>query len=251
MPRSAFLVQSPMAALLAFLTFHYTTGERHLRHRLIIHVSQAALLQITLATIAAYVVPRKVKGRTLRGFETYGLLFGNVVAASKNTTAYSVEHVVIDPYAKSSRAWVVGSQRFQDTTAEIARQFWPWTSLIGDFHSHPYPGRDRLPSVTGLSNDDRIDYEIRSRRKGKEKQMRIFLVCSIHGLRGRQRTQRRNQLKWTLGQYRLALDAYFGVEGHRSGKLQIVPRHREWPKVRSPKFSRFVVTLTAAGPTVL
>lgn len=220
-----------------------------MRHRLIIHVSQAALMQITLATIAAYVVPRKVKGRTLRGFETYGLLFGHVVTASAGATAYSVEHVAIDPYAKSSRAWVVGSKGFQDTTANTIRQFWPWTSLIGDFHSHPYPGRDRLPGVTGLSNDDRIDYEKRSHRKGQEKLMRIFLVCSIHGLRGRQRPQRRNQLKWTLGSYRLTLDAYFGVEGRRSGKLQIVPRHREWPKVHTPASSRVVVTLTAAGPS--
>jgi hypothetical protein len=222
-----------------------------LRHRLIIHVSQAALIQITLATIAAYVVPRKVKGRTLRGFETYGLLFGHVVTTSAGVTAYSVEHVAIDPYAKSSRAWVVGSKRFQDATAETVRQFWPWTRLIGDFHSHPYPGRDRLPSVTGLSNDDRIDYEKRSRRKGQEKLMRIFLVCSIHGLRGRQRPQRRNQLKWTLGSYRLTLDAYFGVEDRRQGRLLIVPRHREWPKALTPASSRVVVTLTASGPAVL
>lgn len=220
-----------------------------MQHRLIIHVSQAALMQITLATIAAYVVPRKIKGRTVRGHETYGLLFGHVVT-SQSVTAYSVEHVAIDPYAKSSRAWVVGSKQYQDTTADTVRQFWPWMSLIGDFHSHPYPGRDRLPSVTGLSNDDRIDYEKRFRRKGQEKQMRVFLVCSIHGLRGRQRPQRRNQLKWTLGPYRLALDAYFGLEGRRPGRLLIVPRHREWPKVRSPAPTCFVVTLTAAGPAI-
>ncbi len=221
-----------------------------MQHRLIIHVSQAALLQITLATIAAYVVPRKAKGRTRRGFETYGLLFGHVVSPSEHVTAYSVEHVAIDPYAKSSRAWVVGSKPYQDTTAETVRQFWPWAGLIGDFHSHPYPSRDRLPSVTGLSNDDRIDYEKRFRRRGQERHMRIFLVCSIHGLRGRQRPQRLNQIKWTLGPYRLALDAYFGAEGHRPGRLLIVPRHREWPKVHSSALGRFVVTLTASGPEI-
>lgn len=221
-----------------------------MQHRLIIHVSQAALMQITLATIAAYVVPRKAKGRTRRGFETYGLLFGHVVSTSEHVTAYSVEHVAIDPYARSSRAWVVGSKPYQDTTAETVRQFWPWASLIGDFHSHPYPGRDRLPSVTGLSNDDRIDYEKRSHRRGQTKQMRIFLVCSIHGLRGRQRPQRRNQLKWTLGSYRLALDGYCAVEGRRPGQILILPRHREWPKVRFAEPSRVVVTLIAAGPAI-
>ncbi len=221
-----------------------------MQHRLIIHVSQAALMQITLATIAAYAVPRKIKRRTVRGHETYGLLFGHVVT-SESVTAYAVEHVAIDPYAKSSRAWVVGSKPYQDTTAETVRQFWPWMSLIGDFHSHPYPGRDRMPSVTGLSNDDRIDYEKRSHRRGQTKQMRVFLVCSIHGLRGRQRPQRRNQLKWTLGPYRLALDGYFAVEGRRPGQVLIVPRHREWPKVHFPKPRRLAVTLEAAGPVEL
>ena len=221
-------------------------------HRLIVHVSQAALMQITLATISAYAVPRKVRGRTVHGQETCGLLFGHVVSVSKCMTAYSVEHVAIDPYAKSGRAWVVGSKRFHDVTAEVVRQFWPWASLIGDFHSHPYPGIDRLPSVTGMSNDDRIDYEKRFRSKGQDKQMRVFLVCSIHGIRGRQRPVRRNQLKWTLGPYRLALDAYFAADGPPPGQLRIVPRHREWPRARSvPNASRFVVTLTSAGPIAL
>lgn len=215
---------------------------------MIIHVSQAALLQITLATIAGYEVPRKTKGRMRTGHEVYGLLFGSVTTARDGVTAYSVEHVAIDAYAKSSRAWVYGSTRYYQTTTKTVRQFWPWASLIGDMHSHPYPGKDRLPSVTGLSSDDRLDYEKTSKPKGSDRHMRVFLVCSIHGPRVRPRPVRRNQLKWTLGPYRLTLDAYYAADGNRSGRIHIVPRHREWPKVRLPNLSRFVVVLTASGP---
>lgn len=177
----------------------------------------------------------------------YGLLVGHRTSAKADVIAYSIEHVLIDSYAKSSRAWAYGSLPFLRSSYETIERCWPWLHIVGDVHSHPYPGRDRLPGVTGMSNDDRIDWEKRTLLRGHYTHMRVFLVCSIHGQRGRRRKLRRNQLRWSLGEHRITLDAYIGIPAGPPGRIHIVPRHSEWPKMKAHQLGRFVAILQGAS----
>jgi hypothetical protein len=169
------------------------------------------------------------------------------MTTSGQNTAYSIEHATLDPYARSGRDWVFGSERYRQSATNTVETLFPWPGICGCWHSHPYCDEDRLPGVTGFSEDDRHYFEKKLRTRAFPETMRIYLVLSIHGQRGRQREQRRNQLKWSLGQYRLTLDSYYAAKAMQRRDFELLPRHREWPQVHKP--SRVIVTLLGAPRT--
>src|SRR4029453_1739225 len=77
----------------------------------LVRVSESAFMHMTLATIAAYDVPRQApgKGNSARWNETYGLLWGHKISSDRESCIYSIEHATIDAHAKSPHPWVFPS----------------------------------------------------------------------------------------------------------------------------------------------
>jgi hypothetical protein len=223
--------------------------------RFLVRVSESAFMHMTLATIAAYDVPRQSPGRgnSARWNETYGLLWGHRINLRNGNCIYSVEHATIDGHAKSAHSWVLPSAEYRGKLSEVIPAFWPSARLIGEFHSHPYKPKDSFPAAPGLSEVDLKGIEKDESDDLSQAGVRVFLVMSIKGLKRKAWAvgghKPANLLLWSMGRYRFALTAYVATEKprrRRRPELFVMPRHKGWPKyghARSPY--RGIVTLSA------
>jgi hypothetical protein len=221
----------------------------------LVRVSESAFMHMTLATIAAYDVPRQApgKGNSARWNETYGLLWGHKIDSDRESCIYSIEHATIDGHAKSAHSWVLPSTEYRQKLSEVVPAFWPSARLIGEFHSHPYKPRDSFPATPGLSDTDLRLIEQEETAELHRAGISVFLIMSIKGLQKKSWANGGinppNQFSWRMGRYRLSLTAYIG-SARRSRKseaqLIVLPRHKGWPKYRhaqSPNAK--IVTLSA------
>jgi hypothetical protein len=224
--------------------------------RYLVLVNQSAFMQMTLATIAAFDVPKQSpgRGRPAKGNETYGLLWGHQIKRA-GSSILSIEQATIDSHAQSSRNGILPSGRYREKIAEVIHSFWPAAHLIGEFHSHPYRSAKQFPAVPGFSEQDRRLVEESEAEALNRAGMRVFLVPSIHGLKKRSWARHAdgadNQLAWSMGRYKLTLTAYVAVPRRRSRKvgLTLLPRHVDWPEY-SQSNSRKREWVTLAVPSV-
>ena len=211
-------------------------------------------MQMTLATIAAYDVPKQSpgKGNSARWNESFGLLWGHRVSNRNGTVIYSVEHTTIDGHATSAHSWVLPSSDYREKLSEVLPAFWPSARLVGEFHSHPYKPNDTFPVTPGLSDADLKGIEIEEMETLKKAGVRVFLVMSIKGLKkaawavGGYKPS--NQLQWSMGRYKFALTAYVATTASNQNRapLLVMPRHRGWPKYSQAKSPyRGIVILSA------
>jgi hypothetical protein len=227
----------------------------------LVRVGESAFMQMTLASIAAYDVPKQSPGRgnTAKWNETYGLLWGHTVNKRNGNVIYSIEHATIDGHAKSTSSWVLPSAEYRDKLSEVLPAFWPSAGLVGEFHSHPYKPTQRWPAVLGLSKCDRKVIEEYETDELNSADGRVFLVMTIKGLQmaawaaGGYKPD--NQLQWSMGRYKFGLTAYVAsIESRRKKSVGflVLPRHRDWPKYsHSLSPEKRIVTLSAPAGTGL
>jgi hypothetical protein len=226
-------------------------AEKHL-----VLVSQPAFMQMTLATIAAFDVPKQSpgRGRPAKGNETYGLLWGHRIQRAGGSI-YAIEQATIDSHAQSFSNGILPSGRYREKIAEVIHSFWPTAHLIGEFHSHPYRNARHVPAVPGFSEQDRELVEEIETEAFDRAGMRVFLVTSIQALKKRSWVRHAvtadNQLAWSMGRYKLTLTAYVAIKrsSSRKARLHLLPRHTEWPNYRQAN-SRKRSLVTLAVPSV-
>jgi hypothetical protein len=223
--------------------------------KFLVRVSEAAFMHMTLATIAAYDVPRQTpgKGYSARWNETYGLLWGHKLSSDRDSCIYSIEHATIDGHAKTAHSWVLPSTEYREKLSEVVPAFWPSARLIGEFHSHPYKPRDGFPATPGLSDTDLQLIEQEETEELHKAGILVFLVISIKGLQKKAWANGghnpANQFTWSMGRYRLSLTAYVASARHSrktGAQLLVLPRHKGWPKYRHAQSPNArIVTLSA------
>lgn len=104
----------------------------------VVKVSEAALAQICLNGLEAYVIGGNgPKGRT-NLLETYGLLWGHEVSLPDGKTLYSIEFMSVDTSAATTRNSFLPNPSALHMKTDIISSFWPQYEFIGDFHTHPY-----------------------------------------------------------------------------------------------------------------
>jgi hypothetical protein len=221
----------------------------------LVRVSESAFMHMTLATIAAYDVPRQApgKGNSARWNETYGLLWGHRLSSDRDSCIYSIEHATVDGHAKSAHSWVLPSTEYREKLSEVVPAFWPSAQLMGEFHSHPYKPKDGFPAVPGLSEVDLKLIEQEETAELHKAGIKVFLVVSIKGLQKKAWANGghspANQFSWRMGRYRLSLTAYIASARHsrKAGtQLTVLPRHKGWPKYRHAQSPNArIVTLSA------
>lgn len=223
--------------------------------RYLVRISESAFMQMTLATIAAYDVPKQSpgKGNSARWNETYGLLWGHEVRKPGGSIIYSIEHTTIDGHATNAHSWVLPSADYREKLSEVLPAFWPSARLVGEFHSHPYKPSEKFPVVPGLSDVDLKGIEVDETESLNNAGVRVFLVMSIKGLQKAAWAvggyKPANQLIWSMGRYKFALTAYVAtIESRRKNAVRflVLPRHKGWPKYSHAKSPyRDLVTLSA------
>lgn len=194
-----------------------STEKNLLEGRLTIHVSDSALLHLMFAGMESYCVRRWGKSiSTSKGpVETAGLLWGYCVTRDEEEHVL-VEHATTDKFAEGNRNEV----EFPVAAVTRAKQAvlatrWPYLSLIGDFHTHPYETYTEAVSAKGweFSKGDRESYETYSEADTWEG--RVALVLTIAEL-DRVHNEKRidsdvisdNGIRWQLEKYRFWLTGY-------------------------------------------
>ncbi len=102
-----------------------------------IHVSDSALMHLLLAGMESYTVRHWGKEVRKGPAETAGLLFGYVTPRDGMDHAM-VEHVSTDTFAKGTYWSVDLNPNVTKRKCEVIADRWPYLSLVGDFHTHPY-----------------------------------------------------------------------------------------------------------------
>ena len=104
-----------------------------------IHVADSALIHLMLAGMESYKVRHWGKNVTAkRGpAETAGLLFG-YTTRKDSMDHVMVEHVSTDTFAKGTYQDVGFNQDVTNAKRDVIEERWPYLSLVGDFHTHPY-----------------------------------------------------------------------------------------------------------------
>ena len=113
-----------------------------------IHVSDNALMHLVLAGIESFHV--RPWGKTVaehRGaVETAGLLLGYF--RSKNTIDHVfVNDVSTDTYSERDKNSVLINQTVTEEKMKVVESRWPYMTLVGDFHTHPYSDPEDSASV--------------------------------------------------------------------------------------------------------
>jgi len=127
----------------------------------IVNIEDKAFMGILLAAVEAYPSKycggRKPKGASSEG-EVHGLLFGQRIMKNGETTVYNVtlavsNQIVLERSGEGVSVSTVHIDRIREVT-----ELFPAYSLLGFFHSHPYPKADFQktgcvePSDTDIEN---------------------------------------------------------------------------------------------------
>lgn len=186
----------------------------------VVRISEQALIQLCLSGLEAYSVSHLRKGAKLR-LETYGMLWGHGAIMPDHRTLYAVEMVSVDTSARMDHSTVHRSEHALELKRDLMTSFWPQLEFLGDFHTHPYPRGthvvgERLYEFSDTDRNDIVENAAYWRRHG----YRIGLVLTIMALhRASSRTQRwleDSAIEFTLGNYRLWLQAYVAFD-HEGG----------------------------------
>ena len=204
------------------LPFHFENfGERDMT----IHVSDNALMHLVLAGIESFHV--RPWGKTVsenRGaVETAGLLLGYF--RSKNTIDHVfVSDVSTDTYAYRDKNSVLINETVTAEKLKVIESRWPYMSLVGDFHTHPYSDVAETASVARNQQYWRFsewDYKCYEEAPTDDQfhpskwKGRISLVLTIASnkrkhidVQGELIPSHNNAITWLFEDYRLFLAGY-------------------------------------------
>ncbi len=201
---------------------------------LTIHVSDSSLMHLLLAGMESYKVRHWGTSVTAnRGpAETAGLLWGYTVHRD-NMDHVIVEHVSTDTFAKGTSSEVGLSEEVMCVKRSVIEERWPYLSLIGDFHTHPYKNYTEVEEAKGweASQGDRDWYE--KYRTPDDWPGRIALILAIGELaRYHERSHwepeiiEDNTLRWQqLERFRFWLSAY-AVDECEGNRFVVSPNAR-------------------------
>lgn len=109
---------------------------------MIVRVSGNALMTMILNGIEAYKIRHLVRARKRKGVETFGTLWGyESRAALEGRKVFHVDFVSIDTSARRSTGAVDSELESLELKRGLVSSFWPHYEFLGDFHTHPFPGR--------------------------------------------------------------------------------------------------------------
>lgn len=184
-------------------------------------IKEAALLQLILSTLEAFVVQHLEKRTHNKYLETYGLLWGSftrILGNNSQNFIYTISHVTIDTSAKRSKSSVEPNDQALILKKDIITSYWPYYKFLGDFHTHPYKRkknfnykdveRDRLFE---FSKDDFASIEDFP-EYWYEHNYRVGIVVTIIDME--RATKKVEQVKdsllvFNLGNYRLWIKGYW------------------------------------------
>jgi hypothetical protein len=137
-------------------------------------------MDMTVAALEGYMVgkPNQKKRKEL---EAYGLLWGHRVLLPDGDWLYSVQKLTTDSMAARASDSVTPSEGI-GIIKDLVTSYWPQYSLLGDFHTHPYPHYSDVKKVRGyeFSEDDRLHT---LEMAEVDEDFRLSLVLTIASLR--------------------------------------------------------------------
>lgn len=190
----------------------------------LVRVSGSALMTMLLNGIEAYKVRHLVKARKRKGVETFGTLWGyESRAALERRKVYHVDFVSIDTSARRSAGSVDSEVESLAIKRALVSGFWPHYEFLGDFHTHPFPGRSfgevRANRFYEFSRGDRESIRWHVESCGLE--YRVGLVLTIIELKraGWRKPCLLDEatIEFTMNRFRLWLRACC-VRGGRGGR---------------------------------
>lgn len=203
---------------------------------LTIHVGDSALLHLTFAAMESFKIRNWGKTTTSnRGpIETAGVLWGYHVARDEEDHV-KIEHASTDKFAKgykSESEWPL--QEVTEAKQAIVAARWPYLSLIGDFHTHPYESYNDVQECKGweFSDGDREAYEKENYLAGPYQC--VALVLTVAKLQRYDKSTKlvgaeiaNNAVQWQLDRYRYWLAGYaidkVSLGGDQGVKLEVSP----------------------------
>jgi hypothetical protein len=129
-----------------------------------IYIEDHVVPQLFTTAIEAYEFMHKnhKKGKGYDKLETFGLLWGYVIAAKGEQPAKVVATMAtVETSALRHSDWVTPDFASILAKKEFFGKYWPNVELVGTFHSHPYEDLDDINSVKGWrasSFDSDSDY---------------------------------------------------------------------------------------------
>ncbi len=98
--------------------------------------------QLLTSAIEAYEIQHKahLNGKSQKGLETYGLLWGYSLPARGEDVPTRLVAVLatVETSALRHEEWVDPDTESLLMKRDFFREYWPQLELIGTFHSHPY-----------------------------------------------------------------------------------------------------------------
>ncbi len=197
----------------------------------IIHISDDALMEMSIAALEAYVVADKSGERSKKEVETYGLLWGHEVILPDDDILYSVQKLTVDAMAYRRTGSVLPSEGVK-VKKDMITSYWPQYSLLGDFHSHPYGHYSDVEEIKGyeFSEGDRKSMD----NKTNDPDFRVSLVMTISSLERISNIQPRDIsdsiICWTFNNYRFWLNACIIYKGDEDDEIALLPNSYHWKK---------------------
>ncbi len=208
----------------------------------IIQISDDALMEMSLATLEAYVVPQRQIGKLgSKGIktelETYGLLWGHEVLLPDSDILYSVRKLTVDSMAERRNSSVLPSEGL-NVVKDLITSYWPQYSFLGDFHSHPYEHYKDVEEIKGYEFSEG-DRESMLQKKENDDDFRISLVMTIASLKKASNSEPKfiseNTINWTFNNYRFWLSAClvyreYDEEKDELDEIVLLPNSSSWKK---------------------
>jgi hypothetical protein len=179
-------------------------------------IEEKAFMGILLAAVEAFPSKfygeRKPKGATAEG-EVHGLLFGQRILQRDGTVVLNVTLAVPNQMVlERTHDEVSVAQKHIDRIREIAELF-PAYSLLGFFHSHPYPA-DEFKKCSSVEPSETDKSNAISSAEQEEEEM-LDLIFSITRLQRRSWTQpqfpKPHMIHASCGVYKYTLACYSAV----------------------------------------
>jgi hypothetical protein len=179
-------------------------------------MSEHALREMILSSLEAYCIGGP-GGKA--GIEIWGNLWGYHRPTHDETIIF-VDAVSVSLAAKGKIDRVVPHPGSQKLKSEVIERWYPQFSLIGNFHSHPYPDK-RLKEVASIpgfefSDQDFVYYHSDDevwQCAGGTPLFLVMTICELERVREGITTRvRDNVVQFDIGNYRFWLNACVGYE---------------------------------------
>lgn len=200
----------------------------------IIQISEESLMEMSIASLEAYVIPQRKDNAKKKGLqtelETYGLLWGNEVILPDGDILLSIKKLTVDSMADRQPNCVWPSDGLS-VIKDVITSYWPQYELLGDFHSHPYNHYTEVEELKGYDFSEG-DRKFMLSNREKDDDYRVCLVMAISSLKRTSNAEPQhldhNIVCWTFNNYRFWLNACLVDE--ENNQINLIPNSSHWEK---------------------